>query len=118
MNNLFKITHFIISAGCARAKHPFGIIADRRRNHTFRHAGGKSSITKSSSRFLVGRAGPRRKFLPQIKNVVNISVPLSADKGYYSDTTQNKIDPAVFFKLCLVGYLENLISDRKLLDIV
>jgi len=28
---------------------------------------------------------------------------------------KNSIDPVVFFKLCLVGYLENIISDRKLI---
>nr|WP_201290343.1 transposase [Tenacibaculum maritimum] len=26
------------------------------------------------------------------------------------------MDPVVFFKLCLVGYLENIISDRKLIS--
>jgi transposase len=26
------------------------------------------------------------------------------------------MDPVVFYKLCLVGYLENIISDRKLID--
>ncbi len=29
---------------------------------------------------------------------------------------KKNIDPVVFFKLCLVGYLENLISDRKLIE--
>jgi|TARA_B110000263_G_C14955633_1_gene350082 hypothetical protein len=28
---------------------------------------------------------------------------------------QNSIDVVVFFKLCLIGYLENLISDRDLI---
>jgi transposase len=37
-------------------------------------------------------------------------------KGYYGESRQKSIDPVVFFKLCLVGYLENLISDRKLID--
>lgn len=37
-------------------------------------------------------------------------------KDYYGDSGQKSIDPVVFFKLCLVGYLENLISDRKLID--
>lgn len=29
---------------------------------------------------------------------------------------QKSIDPVVFFKLCLVGYLENIISDRDLIQ--
>ncbi|NMH89999.1 transposase, partial [Flavivirga algicola] len=29
---------------------------------------------------------------------------------------QKSIDPVVFFKLCLVGYLENIISDRQLIQ--
>lgn len=36
-------------------------------------------------------------------------------KGYYGASGQKSIDPVVFFKLCLVGYLENIISDRKLM---
>jgi transposase len=29
---------------------------------------------------------------------------------------QKSIDPIVFFKICLVGYLNDIISDRKLID--
>uniref|UniRef100_UPI00404B71A6 transposase n=1 Tax=Fulvivirga sp. TaxID=1931237 RepID=UPI00404B71A6 len=29
---------------------------------------------------------------------------------------QKSLDPVVFFKLCLIGYLENIISDRKLVE--
>jgi len=35
-------------------------------------------------------------------------------KGFYGKSGQESIDPVVFFKICLVGYLENIISDRKL----
>jgi len=35
---------------------------------------------------------------------------------YYGDKGQKSIDPIVFFKLCLVGYLENIISDRALIQ--
>jgi len=37
-------------------------------------------------------------------------------KQYYGTSGQKSIDPVVFFKLCLVGYLENLISDRQLIQ--
>ena len=36
-------------------------------------------------------------------------------KEYYGSSGQKSIDPVVFFKLCLVGYLENIITDRKLI---
>jgi transposase len=35
---------------------------------------------------------------------------------YYGKCGQKSIDPVVFFKICLVGYLENIISDRQLID--
>ncbi|CAA0252091.1 hypothetical protein USCSE301_70099 [Tenacibaculum maritimum] len=40
----------------------------------------------------------------------------SSTKEYYGTSDQKSIDPVVFFKLCLVGYLENIISDRKLIS--
>ncbi|WP_201723432.1 transposase [Zobellia sp. OII3] len=36
-------------------------------------------------------------------------------QGYYGDSGQKSIEPVVFFILCLVGYVENIISDRKLM---
>src|ERR1039458_3299188 len=35
-------------------------------------------------------------------------------KHLYGDTGNPGIDPVVFFKLILVAYLENIVSDRKL----
>jgi hypothetical protein len=37
-------------------------------------------------------------------------------RPYYGESGQKSIDPIVFFKLCLVGYLENIISDRDLIQ--
>ncbi|MFK5879841.1 MAG: transposase [Flavobacteriaceae bacterium] len=37
-------------------------------------------------------------------------------KRYYGSSGQKSIDPVVFFKRCLVGYLENIISDRDLIQ--
>lgn len=34
--------------------------------------------------------------------------------GYYGKDGQKSIDPVVFFKMCLVGYLNNIASDRAL----
>ena len=35
---------------------------------------------------------------------------------YYGEEGQESIDPVVFFKICLVGYLNNINSDRKLIE--
>jgi transposase len=35
---------------------------------------------------------------------------------YYGQEGQESIDPVVFFKICLVGYLNNINSDRKLIE--
>lgn len=37
-------------------------------------------------------------------------------KPYYGSEGQKSIDPTVFFRLLLVGYLENIHSDRKLIE--
>lgn len=36
-------------------------------------------------------------------------------RGYYGSEGQKSIDPVVFFKICLVGYFQNITSDRALL---
>jgi transposase len=39
-----------------------------------------------------------------------------ATEQYYGTEGQESIDPVVFFKICLVGYLNNINSDRKLIE--
>ena len=39
-----------------------------------------------------------------------------ATEQYYGDEGQESIDPVVFFKICLVGYLNNINFDRKLIE--
>ncbi|WP_202552030.1 transposase [Ginsengibacter hankyongi] len=41
-----------------------------------------------------------------------------ATKKYYGTDGQQSIDPAVFFKLVLIGYLENPGSDRRIINTV
>ncbi|WP_224996897.1 transposase, partial [Cesiribacter sp. SM1] len=38
-------------------------------------------------------------------------------RHYYGKCGQKSIDPTVFFKLCLIQHLENIDSDRKLLEV-
>ena len=51
-----------------------------------------------------------------MKSAIDLDFLYPLTKGYYGNSGQKSIDPVVFFKLCLVGYLENLISDRQLID--
>src|SRR5215469_4606230 len=39
-----------------------------------------------------------------------------ATEKYYGVEGQESIDPVVFFKMCLIGYLNNISSDRKLIE--
>ena len=55
-------------------------------------------------------------FYRLLKEVLHLDFLYQETKIYYGSSGQKSIDPVVFFKLCLVGYLENIISDRKLVE--
>lgn len=57
---------------------------------------------------------PQDNFYRQLDQVLELNFLYAATTHYYGKEGQKSIDPVVFFKMCLVGYLENLISDRKL----
>jgi len=48
--------------------------------------------------------------------VLNLHWLYKATKKYYGTEGQRSIDPVVFFKLMLIGYLENLGSDRRIIN--
>lgn len=59
---------------------------------------------------------PKTNFYRLLKAVLNLEYLYPLTKQYYGQSGQKSIDPVVFFKLCLVGYLENIPSDRKLIE--
>ena len=59
---------------------------------------------------------PKDNFYRRLKAVLNLEYLCKRTLGYYGKCGQKRIDPKVFFKMCLVGYLENIISDRKLVE--
>ncbi len=59
---------------------------------------------------------PEENFWRQLRAILDLDYLYSKTRLYYGDCGQKSIDPVVFFKLCLVGYLENIISDRKLIS--
>ncbi|WP_108868569.1 IS1182 family transposase [Aquimarina aquimarini] len=58
----------------------------------------------------------KENFYRRLKEVLNLDFLYHRTKKYYGYSGQKSIDPVVFLKLYLVGYLENIISDRKLID--
>jgi len=59
---------------------------------------------------------PKNSFYRQLKRSIDFRFLYKLTEQYYGNCGQKSIDPVVFFKLCLVGYLENIISDRQLID--
>ncbi len=59
---------------------------------------------------------PPTNFYRRLKEVLHLDFLYSTTKKYYGLSGQKSIDPVVFFKMCLVGYLENIISDRRLVE--
>ncbi|MCB4235513.1 transposase [Kaistella anthropi] len=54
-------------------------------------------------------------FYRKISQEVPFSFLYKSTSHYYGRCGQDSIDPVVFFKILLVGYLNNLNSDRALL---
>lgn len=78
--------------------------------------GKKDYQEKLFNSFQLSERVPENNFYRRLRGAVDLDFLYPLTKGYYGGSGQKSIDPVVFFKLCLVGYLENLISDRKLID--
>jgi len=59
---------------------------------------------------------PKNNFYRRLKEHLDVRFLYKLTNRYYGKCGQKSVDPVVFFKLCLVGYLENIISDRQLID--
>lgn len=55
-------------------------------------------------------------FYRRLKGFLDLHWLYKATKKYYGSEGQQSIDPIVFFKLMLIGYLENLGSDRRIIN--
>tara|TARA_R110000868_G_scaffold13184_1_gene61976 strand:+ start:99 stop:653 length:555 start_codon:yes stop_codon:yes gene_type:complete len=78
--------------------------------------GKKDYQEKLFASFQLSERIPEENFYRRLKGALDLDFLYPLTKGYYGESGQKSIDPVVFFKLCLVGYLENIISDRKLID--
>ncbi len=77
--------------------------------------GKKDYQEKLFAQFQLSERVPKHNFYRRLKEVLNLDFLYPLTKSYYGESGQKSIDPVVFFKLCLVGYLENIISDRNLI---
>lgn len=59
---------------------------------------------------------PADNFYRRLKDVLDLQWLYGATKKYYGTEGQQSIDPVVFFKLILIGYLENQPSDRRIIS--
>ena len=56
---------------------------------------------------------PKNNFYRGLNEVLDLHWLYAATKNYYGREGQESIDPVVFFKICLVGYINGITSDRK-----
>ncbi|SFU75220.1 Transposase domain, partial [Pustulibacterium marinum] len=69
------------------------------------------------TQFLLSDHVPQNNVYRKLQQVLQLQYLYKLTKPYYGVSGQKSIDPTVFFKLCLVGYLENITSDRKLIEV-
>lgn len=78
--------------------------------------GQKDYSEKLFTNFQLSQRVPENNFYSRLKEALQLNYLYKETRSYYGDCGQKSIDPVVFFKLCLVGYLENIISDRQLIE--
>ena len=78
--------------------------------------GKKLFLDKEVTRFRLSERVPRHNLYRRLAELVDWSFLYDETRALYSHTGQPSLDPVVFFKLVLVGRLENLVSDRRLVE--
>lgn len=78
--------------------------------------GKKPYSEKLFNSFQLSERVPPENFYRRLKELLSFQFLYKATDMFYGDEGQKSIDPVVFFKLILVGYLENLNSDRKIIE--
>ena len=78
--------------------------------------GKKPYSEKLFNSFQLSERVPVDNFYRRLKDQISFQFLYNSTRSYYGDEGQKSIDPVVFFKLILVGYLENLNSDRRIIE--
>ena len=76
--------------------------------------GRQQSPDKTGTSLTLEGLVPKDNFYHRLKQVLDLTFLYPAVEPYYGKCGQQSIDPVVFFKLLLVGHLENLTSDRAI----
>lgn len=80
--------------------------------------GRKQYQEKLFTQFQLSQRVPEGNFYRRLKDIVDLRWLYKKTRKYYGSEGQKSIDPVVFFKLILIGYLENLGSDRRIIQTV
>jgi transposase len=78
--------------------------------------GQKHFHDKLSLCFRLSERVPTHNFYRRLRDVLDWEFLREQTRPVYSHTGQPSLDPVVFFKLVLVGRLENIVSDRRLIE--
>jgi len=78
--------------------------------------GKKSFEEKLFTNFQLSDRVPQDNFYRKLKQTLDLQFVRKLTAPYYGTEGQESIDPIVFFKLMLVGYFENLASDRRIIN--
>lgn len=71
---------------------------------------------KTLSEFRLSERVPASSFYRRLKDLPDWEFLYQSTAPYQGKCGHQSIDPVVFFKLVLVGYLENIASDRRLIE--
>jgi hypothetical protein len=80
--------------------------------------GKKQYTEKLFTSFQLSQYIPPDNFYRRLKEMLDLHWLNRATQKYYGTEGQKSIDPVVFMKLILIGYLENLGSDRQIMTTV
>ena len=78
--------------------------------------GRKHDHEKLVTRFQLSSRIPKDNFYRRLKETLDLTFLYEHTKVLYGLTGNPSIDPVVFFKFMLIGYLENITSDRRLIE--
>jgi transposase len=78
--------------------------------------GHKQFVDKVVLRFRLSERVPKQNLYRQLAELLDWGFLYEQTRSVYSHTGQPSFDPVVFFKLVLVGRLENIVSDRRLVE--
>lgn len=78
--------------------------------------GRKTIIPKLIYQVTLEELVSKDNFYRKLSQIIDFHFLYKETEKYYGKEGQESIDPVVFFKIMIVGYLNNIVSDRKLID--